>query len=115
MKIKDILHLKKSHKPADSSEHVSWLERLGGDPYIGWAIILSISFITAAVLIFMAVRLFFVIGSGGIEPRNTVQLSTKRQTLDTNGLDGLMATFVERSSKTTTLEQGFSGPPDPSQ
>ena len=115
MNIRKYLHLKKSNKPVYSSEHVSWGERLGEDPYIGWIIITSVSFLTAIVLIAFAAQLFFLINSGGIKAIQSSVPVTEHAVLDPKSLDSLVASFTAKASITTALKQGFQGPPDPSQ
>ena len=113
--MKKYFHFKKSHKAAYSSEHVSWLEHLGEDAYVGWVIILCTSFVIAVVLISFAGWLFYLIESGGIVPSESVASSVSHAVLDQKTLDSLIAGFETKASTTSAIEKGYKGPPDPSQ
>jgi len=113
--MKNFFHLKKSHAPVFSSEHVSWRERLSEDAYVGWVLIISISVLTAAVLISLAAQLFFLINSGGVTAPQSVATTTKHTGFDPKNLDSIMSYFGAKASTTAALEHGYQGPPDPSQ
>jgi anti-sigma factor RsiW len=115
MNIKKYFHLKKSSKPVFSSEHISRWERLGEDAYVGWVLVMSVSFLTVLILIALAAQLFFLIRSGGITATQVVTSSASHASFDQKSLDGLITSFDVKASTTVALEQGYNGPPDPSQ
>jgi hypothetical protein len=114
MNIMTLLHIKRSHKPAYSSEQVTWRERLGEDAYVGWAIIVSISFTMLLVLAGYAGWLFFLVDSGAITATQTIAPSN-RPVFSETSLDSLIASFDTKAETTSSLEHGFNGPADPSQ
>ena len=115
MNIKRYLHFKRSKEPAFSSEHVSWLERLGEDAYTGWAIISLLSFIVAITLVSMAAQLFLRVNSGDITAPEVAAVPASHATIDQKSLDGVIASFDAKASETSVLKKGYAGPPDPSQ
>ena len=115
MKIMALLHPKRSHKPAYSSEYVSWRERLGEDAYIGWAIIVSISFITMLILAGYAGWLFYLVNSGAITVPQGKDVQQNRSAFSQKSLDDLIASFESKATTTSSLEHSSSGPADPSQ
>ena len=115
MNIKKYFHLKKSSKPVFSSEHISPWERLVGDAHVGWVVIVSVCFLTAVILIVFAAWLFFLIESGGITATQVVSPSASHASFDQKSLDSLIAVFDAKALTTVAIEQGYNGPPDPSQ
>jgi hypothetical protein len=115
MNIKKYFHLKKSSKPVFSSEHISPWERLGQDAYVGWVLIMSASFLIVLILIALAARLFLLIESGGITATQVVSPSASHASFDQKSLDSLIAVFDAKALTTVAIEQGYNGPPDPSQ
>jgi len=114
MNIKSLLHPKKSHKSAFSSEHVSWRERVGEDAYVGWVIIFSISLAIALILMAYAAWLFYLIETGGIAPAQAIDVPGSHTAFDENSLDSLISSFSSKASTASALTHGFNGPPDPS-
>ena len=115
MNIKKYFHLKKSRNLVLSSEHISPWERLGQDAYVGWVLIMSVSLLTALVLIALAARLFFLIQSGGIIATQVAASSTSHTGFDQKRLDSIIAVFDAKASTAAAIKKGYDGPPDPSQ
>jgi hypothetical protein len=115
MNIKKYFHLKKSRKPVFSSEHISMWERLGQDAYVGWVLVMSVSLLTVLILIALAAQLFFLVRSGGITATQVVASSASHVSFDQKSLDSLIISFDAKASTTVAIEQGYNGPPDPSQ
>jgi hypothetical protein len=107
-------HFTKKHK-VYSSEHVSWRERLGEDARIGWAVIITVSFVVTFILAAYAGKLFFLINSGGIKAPQSKTVPLASAGFDPVRLDALVAGFNSRASTTAQLDKGYSGPADPSQ
>jgi hypothetical protein len=114
MNIKKYFHLKKSHESVFSSEHISLWGRLGEDAYTGWVLIVSVSFLTVAILVAFAAWLFFLIQSGGITAKQFITSSASHASFDQKSLDSIIAVFDAKASMMATIEQGYDGPPDPS-
>ena len=90
-------------------------ERLGQDAYVGWVIVMSVSLLTVLILIALAARLFLLILSGDITATQVVASSASHASFDQKSLDSLIAVFNAKATMTATIEQGYNGPPDPSQ
>jgi len=114
MNIKNLLHFKKAPKPVYSSEHGSLRERLTEDVYIGWTIIMAVSFIVTVVLMAYAGWLFYLINSDGIaSPQASAAVEVKAG-FDQKGLESLIASFGAKVQTTSALLRGYDGPTDPS-
>ena len=107
-------NLKKLRKPVYSSEHVSWLERLGEDAHVGWAVIVSVSCFVAFVLISYTGWLFYLVNSGGIAPSETVVSPVQYKIFDQKGLKSIIDSFGEKAGATSALLKGYDVPADPS-
>jgi len=115
MNVTNFLHIKKNSKPAYSSEHVSWRERLGEDAYVGWAVIVSISFFIMLILVGYAGWLFFLVGSGSITDPQAMAMPSDRSDFNQKSLDSLIATFNKKAETTSSIMRGWNGPANPSQ
>ncbi|MDR3557994.1 MAG: hypothetical protein P4L61_00530 [Candidatus Pacebacteria bacterium] len=115
MSITTLLHTKRSRKPAYSSEQVTWRERIGEDAYVGWAIIVSISFVIMLILVGYAGWLFFLVDTGAITAAQTANTPADHPIFSQKSLDDLIVSFETKAETTSSLEHGFTGPADPSQ
>jgi len=114
MNLKKLFKRKDSRKPAYSSEHLSWRERLGEDAYVGWVIIFLVNLSIALALISYAGWLFFLIESNGIASPQAAVTKGQNTGFDQNSLESVISSFSSKEITTSALLRGYDGPSDPS-
>jgi hypothetical protein len=94
--------------------HAGFLTKAGKDPYVDWAIILSVSAAAAIVFIYFSVSLFLYTTGPASTMASPADTSSAGGTLDKADLDKLIADFQDKKARTALFQAGYQGAPDPS-
>jgi hypothetical protein len=89
------------------------VRRLGDDPFIDWAFILSVSAVLALSLITIGVWIY-VAGPKDFSAVPGSPAASVGAGFDADGPSRVIGAFDARASERVVLDKGFSGPPDPS-
>lgn len=105
------MKIKKTEKAISLS--VSFFHRIGRDAYIDWMFGVLAAVVLAAVL---AVVAYVSYGGASIEKISTSasQKTSRKPLFDEQALNKVMKMLDERANERKRLEDGYSGPVDPS-